>query len=466
MHTHPADAAARSETAVIQCALHASGPAPMLAAGLKATHFQSAPCGQIWNAICHDAKKRSDGMPDASAILAIIAAQPDNESRALVSELSASYIPVSSHAADYAHEVIAGHARREAIAATVTLQEDLHSGRSPTLAFERLQRFVPIATATAGKGLDWNTAFEKALLPGADFIAQDITPRPALLGSFFREGDFGFIYAPRGVGKTWLAMLMASAVADSIAMGEWAAGDAGPRRVCYVDGEVNLPDAIERARLARLSPNIHWIHHETITGFTGRGLNLADREQQEALLNMLQKQAVRVLFLDNLSCLLRGVAENDADDWDMVLPWLLDLRRAGITVLLIHHAGRNGLMRGTSRREDAAHWILKLDDAGDSDSTGAVFKTTFTKNRNTRHGSASCPPLIWTLATEGDHLTVSCRRHSDVDALVELVTGGMSTARELAAELGVTPGAISKWAHKARAAGRIIISGRQYLPAV
>jgi len=32
--------------------------------------------------------------------------------------------------------------------------------------------------------------------------------------------------------------------------------------------------------------------------------------------------------------------------------WLLVLRRRGISVMVIHHAGKSGLQRGTSRRED------------------------------------------------------------------------------------------------------------------
>ena len=465
MNTHPSDAAARSEILAIQCALHGTGPAPMLAEGLKVTHFSSLERGQIWSALCHDAQKRSDGRPDTAAVLQIIAAQPEEECRALAAELSVTFTPDPAHAADYAREVIAGHARRESIAATVTVQEDLQWGRDPSRALERLQKFAPVAAGTAARGLDWPSAFQRALHSGATFVAQDTAPRPALLSSFFREGDFGFIYAPRGVGKTWLAMLMARAVAEGSALGEWPAGDAGPQRVCYVDGEVNLPDAIERARLVQMSAGVHWLHHETITALTGRGLNLADPVQQRALLEMLIKNKIRVVFLDNLSCLMRGVAENEADDWEMVLDWLLDIRRAGISVVLIHHAGRNGEMRGTSRREDAAHWIVKLEDAGDSDSTGAVFKSRFTKNRNTRHGSASCPPLIWTLTTEGDRLTVNCERHSDADALVDLVKGGMTSAREISAELGVTPGTVSKWARKAQDSGRIRIEGRQYKPA-
>ena len=74
------------------------------------------------------------------------------------------------------------------------------------------------------------------------------------------------------------------------------------------------------------------------------------------------KDGDKVVFLDNLSCLFSGVKENDADAWEVVLPWFLTLRRHRISVVVVHHSGRNKEMRGTSRREDAAFWVIRLDE--------------------------------------------------------------------------------------------------------
>jgi hypothetical protein len=53
--------------------------------------------------------------------------------------------------------------------------------------------------------------------------------------------------------------------------------------------------------------------------------------------------------------------ENDNDAWEAVLSWLLELRRKRIAVLIVHHAGVNGRTRGGSRREDAAFWVIKVE---------------------------------------------------------------------------------------------------------
>jgi hypothetical protein len=46
------------------------------------------------------------------------------------------------------------------------------------------------------------------------------------LGDFFCEGDLGFIYAFRGVGKTWLVLGMARALAENGSIGPWQAHQA------------------------------------------------------------------------------------------------------------------------------------------------------------------------------------------------------------------------------------------------
>lgn len=38
-----------------------------------------------------------------------------------------------------------------------------------------------------------------------------LPPRAPILGDWFKEGDTGFVFAPRGLGKTWLSMGLACA---------------------------------------------------------------------------------------------------------------------------------------------------------------------------------------------------------------------------------------------------------------
>jgi len=81
---------------------------------------------------------------------------------------------------------------------------------------------------------------------------------------------------------------------------------------------------------------------------TEADINLSSNEGQQSLERHLE--GIDLLILDNLSTLLASGSEGASDGWLPVQNWLLRLRRKGIAVLLIHHAGVNGRQRGTSRR--------------------------------------------------------------------------------------------------------------------
>jgi hypothetical protein len=89
--------------------------------------------------------------------------------------------------------------------------------------------------------------------------------------------------------------------------------------------------------------------------------------------------------------------ENEADSWELVNNWLLDLRRRKIAVVIVHHAGRSGEMRGTSKREDNVFWIIALDDARKDadDKRGARFVSRFTKPAGTRKKKSQRSSGIW-----------------------------------------------------------------------
>ncbi len=106
------------------------------------------------------------------------------------------------------------------------------------------------------------------------------------------------------------------------------------------------------------------------------------------------------MVLDNLSTLASGMKENDSFAWEQVNNWLLQFRRHKIAVIMVHHAGRNGEARGTSKREDAAFWVMALDDAKKhaDDKSGARFISRFTKpSRNTQE---EVPAYEWQITTD------------------------------------------------------------------
>jgi hypothetical protein len=296
-----------------------------------------------------------------------------------------------------------------------------------------------------------------ALITSSNLIARALRPRPKILGAWLWEGDLGYVFAPRGHGKTWLAMLIGNAISTCTSLGEWTAGET-PRRVVYFDAEMNLPDVQARAKLIGIdSSNFEWLQNELVFDHLRRGLNIANITDQAAISEMMNDGDV--LLIDNLSTAASGMAENDNDAFDAIKDWLLELRGRRITVIIVHHAGRNGLMRGASRREDMAHWIVSLkDDSGDGEMKAWV--THFQKCRNCQ--AVDAPSLRWTIETRDGTLSYTCEKHSGPEAMFALIRDGVEKASELADELGVTTGCVSKWAKKLETACRIKIAERKY----
>lgn len=317
-------------------------------------------------------------------------------------------------------------------------------------------RTVDENTVNEGAG-GKRSSLRDSLITSSDLVARDLLPRPKILGAWMKEGDLGYVFAPRGHGKTWLAMLIGNAIADRQALGEWSAGEIN-RRVVYFDAEMNLPDVQERAKLIGIrSTTFEWLQNELVFEKLRRNLNIAEAVDQDAISEMLEDGDV--FIIDNLSTAASGMAENDNDAFDQIKDWLLALRGRKITVIIVHHAGRNGLMRGASRREDMAHWIISLkDDSGDGEAKAWV--TDFKKCRNCQ--AMEAPSLRWTMHTRDGSLTYTCEKHSGPEAMFALIRDGVESAKELAEEMGVTAGCVSKWAKKLQIAGRITIKERKY----
>lgn len=310
---------------------------------------------------------------------------------------------------------------------------------------------------------EWVTALGRAVLTPTEIGKLNLPKRAPVLGAWFLEGDLGFIYGPRGLGKTWLAMLMGRAISDGKSIGPWTAMD--PRKVLYVDGEMAVDASLERAEQLRQGSdgNFLLLHHEPLFHLTGKVLNLTSLEAQMALTEACLAQAVKVLILDNISCLLT-LKENESDAWgERVLPWLLELRRHRIAVVFVHHAGRNGLMRGTSKREDAAFWSIKLSEAkGEHNREGASFVATFDKNRNATNEET--PSLLWHFEPKPDGSVIpKWTTLTPMQIFIGLIEDGLDSCKDIAQEMGISNGTVSKLAKRAEREGLITIDGRRYV---
>ncbi|MEQ1706879.1 MAG: AAA family ATPase [Terricaulis sp.] len=279
-------------------------------------------------------------------------------------------------------------------------------------------------------------------IEASDFLAMVIPPRKLLLAPWLPEKGLAMIAAPRGIGKTHVALNVAYAVASGGMFLRWQAE--APRRVLYIDGE--MPAVTLQERLARIAEKADATPAQGALAFVAADLSefglpdLSTPEGQTAFMPKLA--AFDLVVIDNLSTLCRTGRENEAESWALVQAFALELRRAGKSVLFVHHTGKAGAQRGTSKREDVLDSVLLLKRPDDYEaSQGARFVVTFDKARSftgddAKPFEAALNPLTgaWSM-TEA-----TAARDANIR---EMKQQGFS-GRQIARELGVNASTISR----------------------
>lgn len=291
----------------------------------------------------------------------------------------------------------------------------------------------------------------------------NIPERESYITPWFNEGDMGFIFGSRGLGKTWASLHLAIELSRGGTFGPWSVKK--PMKVLYVDGEMALSGNGITDRIESLSQgdllvreNLILLQHEVLFHLTKHDLSITDSDQQSGILCQCRENDIKVVIFDNLSCLAPGVKENEGDDWaEKLLPFFLNLKRNKISGVIVHHAGRNGQMRGTSRREDQAGWIIELSPSDDPSLGGqAKFISSFTKARTS---DSSVVNLEWIFTQNGNRTSIESKPFGFDEQLVEAVRNGCDTVTDLSELLSKPKGTISKWVTRLCNEGRLNKSG-------
>jgi hypothetical protein len=309
--------------------------------------------------------------------------------------------------------------------------------------------------------LELKESIKKCTIKSTSLRNFKIPPRKNIVGEWFKEYDLGFIHARRGLGKTWFSLGLATAIANNTGFGPWQTH--GKLPVLYVDGEMAFESIQQRIEGMGASDNLYVLNHQSLFHDKQKSLNLADPTAQEAITSLCFNNGIKVVILDNLSCLFSGIKENDNDAWEVVLPWLLLMRNHGISVIIVAHSGRDGKnMRGASRREDAAVFVVRLEDVDDASesSNGARFISVFTKNRNSPTDERR---YEWKFEPFGENQILITHKEADgIMVLVNWVKDGLTSASDISDEMVISKGQVSKMAKKAIDAGLLIKVGRGY----
>lgn len=239
-----------------------------------------------------------------------------------------------------------------------------------------------------------------------DFLAAKLAPREWIIRHLIQEKDIAMIYARRGVGKTFAAQALAWAVVTGT---QWLRFPVDrPTGVLYIDGEMpredlqtrfaNLAAGSEEQQLKPLRLLSEDINDQGLPSLaTAEGQRIIDAE-------FAAFPEIGLVIIDAVSTLCHdpNANESDSKSWDSMQTWLLALRRRGIASLVLHHSGKGGDQRGTSKREDVMTQVLRLERPQDyRPEEGARFEIHFVKARGVVGDAARPVEVLLTAESDG-----------------------------------------------------------------
>jgi predicted ATP-dependent serine protease len=295
---------------------------------------------------------------------------------------------------------------------------------------------------------EWNTDDTGLkVIDASDFERMQIPPRKLLLAPWLMSESLIMIHAQTGVGKTHLTLNIAHSLATAGEFLGWQAPE--PVTVLYIDGEMAKDDLQTRlkaitARTGKQPDKGQLRILARSMQFDGCMPNLFSEKGQSTFGTYFKD--VDVIIIDNLSSLVSGSNENEAEGWEPIQSWAVQMRTQGKTIIFVHHAGKNGTQRGTSKRTDLMDIVIKLERRDDYiQEEGAHFRVLFEKARSL-YGPSVAPFEAKLVHAETGVQTwerIAVGNDAEILEMLELLETGL-TQTEVAEKLGVNKSKVSR----------------------
>jgi 5S rRNA maturation endonuclease (ribonuclease M5) len=227
-------------------------------------------------------------------------------------------------------------------------------------------------------------SIEDAILSSIQFCELEINKRKCFLYPWLPENSLILACGWRGIGKSFFAKGIVNAVSRGESFGPWNNEVSVP--CLFLDGEMALQDMMERSFHLGLNserPSPLYIYSDALANQYGLPrAHLNNESWRTKMKSILIARKIKLWVVDNLASLASGLDENSKKDWDPINQWLLELRFAGISTIMLHHTNKEGGQRGTSAREDNIDASMLLKPPHDYvPEDGARFIVHFSKAR-------------------------------------------------------------------------------------
>ena len=217
-----------------------------------------------------------------------------------------------------------------------------------------------------------------------EILYDDYPNRKIYVEPIITSHTINMIYAPTGVGKTYLALHLAIALASGTKFLNYKTNHTP--KVLYIDGEMGyqaISDRVKCIVAALKTPiaagNLQFISFEEFKN----NPNLSNLDQQPSFEEKFKPYDV--VIVDNLDTTTypTSIKDSDLQMWLRLRPWLLRLRSEGKCIILIHHANAQGGMYGTTKISNSLDLgvALKPITFNYSTSSDNRFRLDFFKGR-------------------------------------------------------------------------------------
>ena len=285
------------------------------------------------------------------------------------------------------------------------------------------------------------------------FMKLDLPEKKPFLYPWLTEQSIVMITGTRGIGKTWFALSVLDAVTSGKDLGKWTCG--APVPCLYLDGEMVAQDLKNRMKYfgksKRITPII--LYSDAYAHSIGLPKScLTDPLWREQMKEMLLASGIKLWVADNIASMTPGIDENATKEWGPINQWLLDLRFAGVSTMLLHHEGKDGKQRGASSKEDNIDVSISLKRLhGYQAVDGAKFLVKFTKHRIGNQDIELIRDSEFSLSQNGNGPCATQKvSYSKKETVISLIEQGFSQT-SIVSQTGITKGYVSKlWAERNR----------------